>query len=54
MKASPEEPVNHPNWVPPELRKPEDEFFDLGSIEQLHSAAIDENLEIVTTVEGKG
>jgi len=48
------EPVHHPNWVPPELRKPEDEFVDLTSISPLHTVAFDSELELLTTVEGSG
>ena len=54
VKTAPEPPAHHPNWIPPELRRPEDEFVDLDSIEPLNTIAIDENLTIMTTVEGKG
>ena len=48
--------VQHANWVPPELRKPEDEFFDLESIEPLGTETLDSegNLEMLTIVEGAG
>lgn len=49
-------PIEHPNWIPPELRKPEDEFFDLTSIEPLHMQVIcpEGGLEMLTIVEGSG
>lgn len=50
----PETSGQHANWIPPELRKPEDEFFDLSSIEPQHTMTIDDHLVIYTTVEGKG
>ena len=60
-EASPEEAkttdpprVHHPNWIPPELRVPEDEFCDLNQIELLHTVEIDESLCIQTVCEGKG
>ena len=53
VKAQPET-EDHPNWIPPHLRKPEDEFVDLSTIEPLHSVVIDDGLEILTTLEGKG
>lgn len=46
--------VHHPNWIPPELRVPEDEFCDLNQIELLHTVEIDESLCIQTVCEGKG
>ena len=48
--------VRHENWIPPELRVPEDEFFDLDSIEPLRSETVagDGELEMLTIVEGSG
>ena len=53
--AQPSE-VEHVNWVPPELRKPEDEFFDLQSIQPIRTETLDSdaNLEMLTIVEGTG
>ncbi len=45
---------SHVNWIPPELRKPEDEFYDLTSIVPVRTEVIDQNLDYLTTVEGKG
>lgn len=45
---------SHVNWIPPELRKPEDEFHDLTTIVPLRTEVIDESLDYLTTVEGKG
>ena len=48
--------VRHENWIPPELRVPEDEFFDLESIEPLRSEMVagDGDLEMLTEIEGSG
>ena len=46
----------HVNWIPPHLRKPEDEFFDLGTIVPIRSEHLDPDgsLEILTLEEGAG
>ena len=46
----------HVNWVPPELRVPDDEFFDLSSIVPIRteSHAEDDSLEVLITEEGTG
>lgn len=39
----------HPNWIPPELRRPEDEFVDLTLIEPLFAPQeIDDELQVLT------
>ena len=49
-----QEEVSHPNWIPPHLRRPEDEFFDLSTVQPLRIEQVSDGLEILTIVEGKG
>ena len=50
------EEVNHENWIPPEKRRPEDEFYDLKSMVVLRESEIlgDGSITKLVIQEGKG
>jgi hypothetical protein len=50
------EEVHHENWIPPEKRRPEDEFFDLKSILVVRETDIlgDGSITKLVIQEGKG
>lgn len=56
MKEQPENKGQFAGWIPPELRRPEDEFFDLKSLEVLRTQDVNPDGTVTKLVlqEGSG
>ena len=50
------EAAKYDNWIPPSLRRPEDEFIDMSLIKPIRVEDLyeDGSLQILTEIEGNG
>ena len=51
-----QEKAQFENWIPPSLRRPEDEFYDVKSIKPIRIEELEEDgsLQLLTEIDGEG